>query len=628
MKMKQATTTQRSRVLPARIWAAGFCFMLLCLYASVSLHSNAYAEEVTVEQADYAECQKTIVNLNGSVTIRYNEQLLQAQELSLNTQTGELTATGSVKLTDSTRAIECNYLDYNLHEKQGEAEDIYVDVKRLFLQAKQARIGTSAIILRHGIVTGCNLKRPHYGIYASSIRLYPNDRIVVKNIVFKAANVPFFYFPYYSQSLKDNRPLLELIPSYADIDGRILKSTYNYLFSEGSKGSIFLDYVEKRGIGSGFSHTNRTKNNQGDLSIYYINESQKRSCLLHRERWLAQADWLYQKKDLSTMLHLDALSDPQVRRDYQSGQPVFETASHLAVTRTMDSHLLRLTYAKKYNWQNWPKNEFVVITERTPSLKFETKPNRWKNTPWFTTFSSIAQRNTATKTVTLEVRASGMRNYRLTKATTLTHSILLGGDRKYPLWYGEHLNLRQRIRNTNLNLGYIIKNNHDELIVHRLAAELFQIKQDNRLRLWTDIDLRPRRQLGTNTARVNAINGLWKKDHTSVQLGFNPNQGKIETIEGLFGLQNGLFSANLGTTYLKDTTWEATTNCLLKLNPKTTARGAASIQFDIYYDLKNGHVNEANYSIKKDLHCWEARLGFKSQPYAENKEFWIRINPK
>ncbi|MEK7274298.1 MAG: hypothetical protein AAB110_03495, partial [Candidatus Desantisbacteria bacterium] len=383
--------------------------MYLC--ASVLLHSNAYAEEIIVEQADYAECQKTTANLTGSVSVRCNEQLLQAQEISLNTQTGELIATGSVKLIDQTRAIECSHLDYSLHEKQGEAEDIYIDTKRLFLQAKQANIGTAAIILKHGIITGCNLKRPHYGIYASSIRLYPNDRIVVKDIVFKVGNVPFFYFPYYSQSLKDNRPLLELIPSYADIDGNILKSTYNYLFSEDSRGSLFLDYVEKRGIGKGFSHTVRNKNNQGNIFLYFLNESQKRPYLLHRERWLAKADGLYQNKDISTMLHLDALSDPQVMRDYQGNKFIFEPSSHLAITRVMDDYLLRLTYAKKYGWQN---NKFVMTTGHAPSLKYETKPNRWGNTPWFITFSSIAQRDAATKTVALEVRTSGMRNYRLT----------------------------------------------------------------------------------------------------------------------------------------------------------------------------------------------------------------------
>jgi hypothetical protein len=297
----------------------------------------------------------------------------------------------------------------------------------------------------------------------------------------------------------------------------------------------------------------------------------------------------------------------------------------------MDDYLLRFVYAKKYDWQN---NNFVMTTGYAPLLKYETKPNRWRNTPWFITFSSIAQRDAASETVTLEARASGMRNYRLTKSTTITSCIMLGGDKKNPLWYGKDLNLRQRIGKTNLNLGYVIKSNHDELIAHRLAAELFQITDNNNLRLWTDVDLRPKRQLGTDMVRVNAINGLWKKENvsakgatsargaTSVQLGFNPNQGKVESIEGLICLQNSLFSTSIGTTYLKYTTWEATMQCFLKLN------SAASIQFDVYYDLKNNHVNEANYSIKRDLHCWKAMIGFKSQPYTKNKEFWIRVNPK
>ncbi|MBI4777940.1 LPS-assembly protein LptD [Candidatus Desantisbacteria bacterium] len=591
-------------------------FVPLCLCAFVPF---IYAEEIIVEQADYAQYQKTTANLKGSVTVRCNELSLQAQEISLNTQTGDLTATESVKLIDPTRTIECSCLDYNLPNKQGEAKEIYIDTGKLFLQAKQARMGTSNIILSHGIITGCNLKKPHYGIYASSLRLYPNDRIVVKNIVFKIGNVPFFYFPYYSQSLKDNRPPIELVPSWADIDGNIVKSTYNYLFSEDSKGSLFLDYVEKRGIGKGLSHTVKNKNNKSDLFLYHINETQKRPYLSRSERWLAEADYLYQNKDMATMLHLNALSDPQVRRDYHGGQSILEPTSHLAITQAMDNYLLRLVYAKKYGWQN---NSFVTTTGGVPSVKFETKPYRWGDTPWFTTFSSIAQKDAASGSVTIEATASGMLHYRLTKSTTLVSGILLGGDKKNSLWYGEDLNLRQRIGNTNLNLGYIIKSNPDELMAHKLAAELFQITNDNNLRLWADIDLRPRRQLGTNTARVTAVNGLWKRKHSSVQLGFNPNQGKVESIEGLICLQNSLCSTNIGTTYLKDTTWEATMQSFLRLNSKT------SIQSAVYYCLKSSHVNEASCSIKRDLHCWEAVLGFKSQPYTRNKEFWIRINPK
>ena len=584
--------------------------------------TNVWSEEITVDGADYAEYQKPMVTLRGNdIAVKYDKQQIYAQEIILNTETEKMMATGSVKLMNPTRTIECNHLDYSLREKQGEAEDIYIDAGKLFFRARQASIGTTAIILKQGVVTGCNLKKPHYGIYASSLKLYSGDRVVVKNIVFKVGNVPFFYFPYYSQSLKDNRPPLELIPSYMDTDGRILKSTFNYLFSENSKGSFALDYVEKRGIGSGFSHTVRTKDNQGDFSFYYIKENQGRTYLLHKKRWLSQVDYLYQKAAMSTQIHIDALSDPFVKRDYRNSQLVLEPLSYLSITKTKDNYLFRLMNAEKYSWQN---NDFVKATGYTPLLKCETRLNRWKNTPWLYTFSSIVQRNNIAGDVTLESRVAGMRDYKLTNTTNLTHSATLGGDKKYHLWEEEQLNLRQRVRNANLNLGYTVKNTLDELIANRLAVELFQITHSNCVRLWTSIDLRPRKQLGADTTRVNPVNGLWKNDHTSIRLGFNPNQGKIETIEGNFDLHNKLFSANLGTAYLKDTTWEATTNCSLRL----TARGATLLQFGMYYDLKNNHVNEANYSIKKDLHCWEMMLGFRSQPYVGNNEFWIRISPK
>ncbi|MFH1096115.1 MAG: hypothetical protein ABH886_01295 [Candidatus Desantisbacteria bacterium] len=581
--------------------------------------TNAWSEEVTVERADYAEYQKPIATLKGDVAVKYDGQQLYAREIIIDTERGKVAATGSVKLIDFSKTIECSHLDYSLREKQGEAEDIYIDAGKLFFRARQASIGTTAVILKHGVVTGCSLKKPHYGIYASRLSLYPGDRVVVKNIVFKIGSVPLFYFPYYSQSLKDNRPPLELIPSYMDTDGRILKSTFNYLLSEGSKGSFALDYVEKRGIGSGFSHTVRNKNNQGDLSFYYIKEDQGRTYLLHQKRWLNQVNYLYQKADINTMIHIDALSDPFVKRDYRSGQLILEPLSYLTITKVRANYLFRLTNAEKYSWQN---NDFVKTAEYIPLLKCETRLNRWKNTPWLYTFSSTVQRNNIAGDIALETRAAGMRDYRLTNTTNLTHSVMLGGDKKYHLWEEEHLNLRQRIRNANLNLGYTVKNSSDELIAHRLDVELFRIIQNNHLRLWTGIDLLKRKQLGTDTTRVSPVNGLWKNGPASVQLGFNLNQGKIETVEGNFNLHNRLFSANLGTAYLKDTTWEATTNCLLKINPKT------SFQFDTYYDIKNSHVNEANYSIKRDLHCWEAIIGFKSQPYVKNREYWIRICPK
>ncbi|PIX17221.1 hypothetical protein COZ71_04445, partial [Candidatus Desantisbacteria bacterium CG_4_8_14_3_um_filter_40_12] len=101
--------------------------------------TNVWSEEITVDGADYAEYQKPMVTLRGNdIAVKYDKQQIYAQEIILNTETEKMMATGSVKLMNPTGTIECNHLDYSLREKQGEAEDIYIDAGKLFFRARQA----------------------------------------------------------------------------------------------------------------------------------------------------------------------------------------------------------------------------------------------------------------------------------------------------------------------------------------------------------------------------------------------------------------------------------------------------------------------------------------------------------
>jgi hypothetical protein len=570
-------------------------------------------EEIVIEHAEYAEYIKDHILFKGDVKMRYNNKILQAQDVVFNIDTGDVKATGNVIFCDIDRMLYGKELVYNFREGYGIASDIYVNMGKVIFRGCKAEIGTVNVILKKGIVTGCKLDKPHYGLYASTVKFYPHDKVIVKNIFFKVKDIPIFYLPYYVQSLKDYRPSFIAIPGYTEMDGNIFKSVYNYFFSEHSHGSVYLDYFQHRGIGCGLSHVY----DRGNIGLYYINESYQRDYLLSTTRWNVDVYYMFQKNNISGRIYTNLASDAMVKRDYYQGTFEPELNSYVTICYIKNNCLYEMLVKKRKVWQ--PEYKRFVTTERyLPMLNIGTKFKPYSRIQYV---SSVNITNQEDERVRWDAKVGMLWNYRLVRSAVFGHTIWVNtGNKDKSRWCRNSFNLRYKIDNeTNLNLKYTVKNLQNRIMDNKLRIELYRIKNTDSLRLYTDIDLK---------SKLSSVFGIWKSNNIYINLEYVPQTGKLIALESGFVLHNDIFSIDIISTYLRNTLYEIGSRCNISITPDTL------LQMNLYCDIKNNQIKRATWIIKKDLHCWEASIGFeqKISPIGNDnkkvREFWIRLNPK
>ena len=98
--------------------------------------------------------------------------------------------------------------------------------------AAQHAMTNRVFISTNAVVTADDSSKPLLQIRAKRIRIYPGDRIVATDAVLYVGQVPIFYWPYYTRSLKKDPNSFGLTPGYRSIYGAYLLGSYTWLLNE------------------------------------------------------------------------------------------------------------------------------------------------------------------------------------------------------------------------------------------------------------------------------------------------------------------------------------------------------------------------------------------------------------
>ena len=112
------------------------------------------------------------------------------------------------------------------------------------------------IEISSGLFTTCDLENPHWHIKAEQITIYLDDKIVAKKVSWYEGERKMFTFPSFMIFLRGKNQL----PYVPDIgqsssEGWFLKNQFNYVRDATSYGSVYLDLMQKKGLGAGVEHT-------------------------------------------------------------------------------------------------------------------------------------------------------------------------------------------------------------------------------------------------------------------------------------------------------------------------------------------------------------------------------------
>jgi LPS-assembly protein len=228
-------------------------------------------------------------------------------------------------------------------------------------------------IFRRGYFTTCDRDEPHYRFAAKRIIVYPNERIILKNVIFKVGKLPLFYLPYLAQSLKRKEFVFTIRPGKdKDLGNYVLSSTRYYL-NENQRGHLFLDYYEKRGWAEGVSHKIESKDYGESLFNYYT--------LRDKMYRLASRESLLEKYPERAALDAKYLENDRYKAQYYyQGHPTSALSINAEFNKFSDEFFMKDFFYREYEKNMTPPSYALInysFTHSSLSLLEQKRVNNF-----------------------------------------------------------------------------------------------------------------------------------------------------------------------------------------------------------------------------------------------------------
>ena len=372
--------------------------LIYCLLLPLSfiLHPfNVFPEDpkmpvvIDGDQVSYSQEQGKII-ARGNVVIKSlaDKTELFCQETVYDTKLNTASLMGDVKVIKDEMIIYGKDIVYDFNTGNAEMTEVRFEDFPLFGESdKGKRVGDEGkLVLEKNYITTCDLSNPHYRMVTKSATIYPGERVVAKNVVLKIGNFPIFYLPRLSLSLKDQSPPGEFTPGKDNDWGLFFLTRWRYRLNDENRGKIMLDYYQKRGLGTGFTHNVETKNfgtalikyyqindtlyhleNRVDLLDKYSKRMDVDSKYLEDDRYKAQLSYSWNPQpNLSIKSEFHKFSDQYFMKDFFEREYDIDPhpLSYILMNYSLENASLSLLAQKRMN-------HFWAETEYLPQLEYD-----------------------------------------------------------------------------------------------------------------------------------------------------------------------------------------------------------------------------------------------------------------
>ncbi len=356
---------------------AAACLACFLFFAESSHAEGLPAKEPVVvngDRVEYLQNEKKVIG-TGNVSITYKDVVLTCDRIEVNTATHDARAEGNVNITQKGAYFIGDKIDYNFETRSAVIDYGYINARPFYGRAESLDkvSGKDEFGLTNGNITTCDLDRPHYRIQAESVKIYLDDKVEAKNVVFYVGDLPIFYLPYYVQPLGDDKKShITVIPGQSKDWGCYALTAYRYYFDDKFRGDILLDYRSKLGLAAGVNHYMDTKVGDGAFKFYYTQENnnlafEKTGAVETRYRYQYRHKWDIKDTDTTAVMEFDYLSDPDIIRDYfynEYEELGAHPDSYVSLITTKPGYSTEFLIRKRFN-------NFYTVVERLPEYKID-----------------------------------------------------------------------------------------------------------------------------------------------------------------------------------------------------------------------------------------------------------------
>ena len=374
-------------------WWTIVILTLMTVFGSLSAQESAEWEiESLSDEGGFSYQPNTgIATAENGVIVRFQDPehgtaVLQADRVTLDQLSGNITAEGNVTLSRDGQAWRGEQLDYNFRTQSMGATDYRTGKSPYFAAGTSVQGDDNATRYTAGsaYVTTDDVKNPNHRIKAKHLTIVPGKYFSAKHATVYVGKVPVMYLPYLRASLDGQGNHWSLTPGYRSRFGGFLLSTYHYQVLTNLSADLNFDYRTKRGFGGGpdFSY-DLGKYGQGQTRTYYSNDDlpgfDRDGMPIPDDRYRLQIQHSVAiRTNITAKLSVDRLSDPNINRDFFENEYRANTQprSYLEVEQLSENYALALLAQPQVN-------DFYERIERLPEVKLTAFRQQIGNTPLY-----------------------------------------------------------------------------------------------------------------------------------------------------------------------------------------------------------------------------------------------------
>lgn len=258
-----------------------FLFILLLAGTSLSQEIGAGLDNqapvaIEADELTYDEASSTY-RASGKVQLHKGGVSLLSDRIEWNTDTGEASAHGHVRLTEPGGLLEAEQMVIDLDSGLGRLTNGHVllsDRNFHIAGAEIEKLGEQTYEVTDGTFTTCDGAVPSWKFRARKLNVTLGKYARAKHVIFYVRDIPLLYTPYLIYPVKTERESGFLSPryGYSKKRGTEVSLAYYQVIDRHLDATFYLDYLSDMGLGKGLEYRYIFgEDNEGVLKGYHIN---------------------------------------------------------------------------------------------------------------------------------------------------------------------------------------------------------------------------------------------------------------------------------------------------------------------------------------------------------------------
>jgi lipopolysaccharide assembly outer membrane protein LptD (OstA) len=324
---------------PARAVVVGKSQGIYYLAAEGDTSHLAAAEVVKYKGAeiDY-DVKRGTVDIAGSGDVVYKEMHLTARKVAFDSKTNRMRAEGDPVLVDGKDRITGETMTYDLNSRQGTVYEGRTLYDRGFIYGEQVRkVSENVLDVVNGTYSTCDQVETHYHFQSSKMKVYLQDKVVARPVVFYVKRIPVLALPFYIFPIKPGRHSGFQLPQVdfgsSTTGGKFVRNLgYYWAINDYMDATGWFDYYQASSwVAHGQYRYHKRYGYQGQISTAYEN----RFAEAGSNRWdLIGRHYQTLGSNFALTAQADLTNSSDFRRDPDLGNNVL-----LRIQRNLSSNL-------------------------------------------------------------------------------------------------------------------------------------------------------------------------------------------------------------------------------------------------------------------------------------------------